>query len=185
MEFGTPHKTDLSTLPKNTIVLMDLKSQKMLIRIIVATLTLFRALARSNPGGIHFKFEKKNLLAESFTRIKFLVPFPKEPVKLNSTRRAITGKIEELRAAPTIACELNGTDPGNNLTTSIEWIESVLDEETRLMKRELTAIYEDLKELLDIHATQQSEQPLMRKSRLAAAAVAVGAASVFGGGMAV
>ena len=139
----------------------------MFTQIFVTYFMLITALAKTNPGGIHFKFEKKILLAESYTRINFLVPFPKEPRKLNSTRKAISGKIEELWAAPTTACELNGTDAGNDVTTSIEWIENVLDEETQLMRKELAAIYEDLKDLLDIHAAQQSNQPLMRRRRLA------------------
>ncbi len=155
----------------------------MLIQILTASITLIAALAKTNPGGIHFKFEKKILLAESYTRIKSLVPFPKEPTKLNSIRRIITGKIEELWSAPTIACELNETDKGTNLTSSIEWIEEVLDEETQLMRRELIAIHEDLRELLDIHAIKKPDNTLMRKRRLAATAVAVGAASVFGGGI--
>ncbi len=142
-------------------------------------------LSKPFPGGIHFKFEKNILLAESYTRIKFLVPFPKEPAKLNSTRSVIASKIEVLWAAPTIACEIHGTDQGRNITTSFEWIENVIDEGRQMMRKELTSVDEDLRYLLNIHAIHQQDQPLMRRRRLAAAAVAVGAACVFGGGMAV
>ncbi len=54
-----------------------------------------------------------------------------------------------------------------------------------MMRRELASIHEELEELLNIHVTSSTENRLQRRRRLAATAVAVGAASVFGGGMAV
>ncbi len=74
---------------------------------------------RRAPAGIHFKFEKKILLAESYTRLKFLVPFPKEPTNFNMSRQRAAEKIEELWAAPSIACELNETDLRRNTSNSI------------------------------------------------------------------
>ncbi len=152
---------------------------------LLALLHITYTSQRKTPAGIHLKFEKKILLAESYTRIKFLVPFPKEPANFNVSRQRATEKIEELWAAPSIACELNETDPGKNITNSIEWIENVIYKEMKMMRRELSMIHEELEELLNIHAFSSTENQLFRRKRLAATAVAVGAASVFGGGMAV
>ncbi len=153
--------------------------------IILLTICSPLTTQRRAPAGIHFKFEKKILLAESYTRIKFLVPFPKEPTNFNTSRQRAAEKIQELWAAPSIACELNETDLGRNTSNSIEWIESVIHKEMEMMRKELSSIHKELEELLNIHAVTSTEDQLFRKRRLAATAVAVGAASVFGGGMAV
>ena len=58
----------------------------------------------------------------------------------------------------------------------------------RVIDKELTKIVtlaNDMGELLNIHSVQTFEPQNPRKRRLAATAVAVGAASVFGGGIAV
>ena len=158
-----------------------LSVQLIFLQILHSPLTL----QRKTPAGIHFKFEKKILLAESYTRIKFLVPFPKESTNFNVSRQRAAEKIEELWAAPSIACELNETDLGNNISNSIEWIESVINKEMTMMRTELSSIHKELEELLNILSATSTEDQLFRKRRLAATAVAVGAASVFGSGMAV
>ncbi len=137
------------------------------------------------PGGIHFKFEKTILLAESYTRIKFLVPFPKEPASLIASITEVSKKIEDLWATPTVAGELNGTDLGKNQTSSVKWMERVIGQEMSKMRGEMTTLASDLSELLNFHALQEPEPQNFRKRRLAATAVAVGAASVFGGRSAV
>ena len=137
------------------------------------------------PEGIHFRFEKKILLAESYTKIKILVPFPKEPASSNSSMRDVSKRIEQIWTTPTVACELNGTDPGRNVTSSVKWMEKVINQEMEKMRGELTTLATDLGELLNIHSVQTTEPQNFRRRRLAATAVAVGAASVFGGGIAV
>ena len=101
---------------------------------------------RKTPAGIHFKFERKILLAECYTRIKLLVPFPKEPTNFNVSRQRAAEKIEKLCAALSIACELNETDLGKNIFNSIEWIESVINKEMAMMRKELSSIHEELED---------------------------------------
>ena len=163
MEFATP--TQLLLERRETHSLMKTLSivQLVILSLFYSPLTLQRRI----PAGIHFKFEKKILLAESYTRMKLL------------SRQRAAEKIEELWAAPSIACELHETDPGKNISNSIELIENIIHKEMAMMRKELSSIHEELEELLNIHAAASTEDQLFRKRRLAATAVAVGAASVF------
>ncbi len=153
--------------------------------LLTALLTTLATASLKTPEGIHFRFEKKILLAESYTKIKFLVPFPKEPTSFNSSIKDVSQRIEQLWATPTVACEFIGTDPGRNVTSSVKWMERVVNQEMEKMRGELTTLATDLGELLNIHSVQIAEPQNFRRRRLAATAVAVGAASVFGGGIAV
>ena len=78
-----------------------------------------------------------------------------------------------------------GTDAGKNISGSIHWMERVIDQEMMKLRREMVTLANDLGELLNIHAVQALEPQYLRRSRLAATAVAVGAASVVVGGIAV
>ena len=109
----TQFTTQTKSLTKSLIALVNMLA--------IAHTSKRRALA-----GIYFNFEKKILLAQSYTRIKFRVPFPKEPTNFNASRQGAAEKIKELWAASSIACELNETDPGKNISNSIEWIEDVI-----------------------------------------------------------
>ena len=61
MDFATPRKVDLSALFENTIVLPKFRSRRMFTRIFDTTLAFISASDKTNPGEIHFKFEKKIL----------------------------------------------------------------------------------------------------------------------------
>ncbi len=67
----------------------------------------------------------------------------------------------------------------SNKDNPVKWKGQLLEDETTKMREELTKIHTDLAELLAI-----KETTLVRKRRIAASALAFGAVSALGGGMA-
>ncbi len=58
------------------------------------------ASKRNSPIGVTFNFVKKILLAESYARIQFLIPFPKEPALYNNSYQKAAEKVADLWDGP-------------------------------------------------------------------------------------
>ena len=88
-------------------------------------------------------------------------------------------KIAELWNGPNAGWKLLGTGTEANVTNAVRWIGKVIDSETNKMRKELSEVKRELSELLDLQ-----EPGLERRRRVAASALAIGAVSALGGGVA-
>ena len=133
---------------------------------------------QDSQRGILFNFQKKILLAERYTNVQFVLPFPILDARINEYLQSMAKSLDGLWQTDSHLCQLNFTVK-RDLNISLDWTLKQAQQELRRAREDLSNLTDEAQSLLNVDA---KDDKLPREKRLAPVAFAAGA-GLFGLGL--